>query len=442
MSGSFESRRIDATHDPSTRSWVTSANVDECDYPIQNLPYGVFSRADGARHIGVAIGDQVLDLGACAAAGLCESFDENTVQAVGRESLNNVMALGPARWHVLRHCIFGLLSEKAAGSVRAAVQTHLVPMSETRMHLPAEIGDYTDFYASVFHATNVGLMFRPDNPLLPNYKWVPIAYHGRASSIVVSGTNVPRPSGQTKAEGAAKPEFGPTERLDYELEVGVFVGPGNESGKLIPIAKAGQHIFGICLLNDWSARDVQTWEYQPLGPFLAKNFLTSVSPWVVTMDALGPFRVPAFARPKGDPEPLPYLSDLRDQRSGGFDITLEVLVATAKMRAAKLPPHRLSLGSFRDMYWTVAQMVAHHASNGCNLRPGDLFGSGTVSGPAKESRGCLLELTWRGTEPILLPNWEQRRFLEDGDEVIIRGWCERPGFRRIGLGECRGVIAG
>jgi len=285
-------------------------------------------------------------------------------------------------------------------------------------------------------------MFRPDTPLLPNYKWVPIAYHGRASSIVVSGTNVPRPSGQTKAEGAAKPEFGPTERLDYELEVGVFVGPGNESGKLIPIAKAGQHIFGICLLNDWSARDVQTWEYQPLGPFLAKNFLTSVSPWVVTMDALGPFRVPAFARPKGDPEPLPYLSDLRDQRSGGFDITLEVLVATAKMRAAKLPPHRLSLGSFRDMYWTVAQMVAHHASNGCNLRPGDLFGSGTVSGPAKESRGCLLELTWRGTEPILLPNWEQRRFLEDGDEVIIRGWCERPGFRRIGLGECRGVIAG
>jgi fumarylacetoacetase len=442
MTASYESRRVDATHDPAARSWIVSANGDDCDFPVQNLPYGVFSHGDNICRVGVAIGDQVLDLGSRASAGLYGTLDAQTVQAIGGESLNDLMALGPARWSALRHHIFKLLHERAAASVQAAVQSCLVPMAEVSMLMPAEIGDYTDFYASVFHATNVGLMFRPDNPLLPNYKWVPIAYHGRASSIVVSGAAVPRPSGQTKAEGAAQPEFGPTQRLDYELEVGLFVGPGNESGKMIPIAKAGQQIFGMCLLNDWSARDLQAWEYQPLGPFLAKNFLTSISPWVVTVDALGPFRVPAFTRPKGDPAPLPYLSDLRDQRSGGFDITLEVHISTAKMRAAKLPPHRLSLSSFRDMYWTAAQMIAHHASNGCNLRPGDLIGSGTVSGPAKDSRGCLLELTWRGTEPVLLPGWEEKRFLEEGDEVIIRGWCERPGFRRIGFGECRGMVAG
>jgi fumarylacetoacetase len=298
------------------------------------------------------------------------------------------------------------------------------------MALPCDIGDYTDFYASIHHATNVGAMFRPDNPLLPNYKWVPIGYHGRASSIVVSGTPFKRPSGQTREDQNAPPVFGPTKRLDYELEVGAIIAGGNPLGSAIPIDEAESHVAGLCLVNDWSARDIQTWEYQPLGPFLAKNFATTISPWVVTLDALEPYRVP-LARAQGDPEPLPYL------RGGtGFDITLEVWLKTAKMRE----PVRLSRGSFRDMYWTIAQLVTHHASNGCNLRPGDLLASGTVSGPAKESRGCLLELTSRGAEPISLPSGEARRFLEDGDEVILRGFCERGGLPRVGFGDCRGSV--
>jgi fumarylacetoacetase len=310
------------------------------------------------------------------------------------------------------------------------------------MVLPARIGDYTDFYASVFHATNVGKLFRPDNPLLPNYKWIPIAYHGRASSIVPSGTPVQRPHGQTKADTAAVPEFGPSQRLDYELEVGVYIGGGNRLGEPIPIGEAERHAFGLCLVNDWSARDIQAWEYQPLGPFLAKDFLTSVSPWVVTMEALTPFRAPAFVRSADDPAPLPYLASDKDRQRGGIDLTLEVYLLTRKMRDAGMAPHRLSRGSFRDMYWTLAQMITHHASNGCNLQPGDLLASGTVSGPTRDSRGCLLELAGRGSEPVALPTGEQRSFLQDGDEIVMRGFCEREGAARIGFGECQGQIQG
>ncbi|MBA3854546.1 MAG: fumarylacetoacetase, partial [Gemmatimonas sp.] len=302
------------------------------------------------------------------------------------------------------------------------------------------VGDYTDFYASIDHATNVGSMFRPDNPLLPNYKHVPIGYHGRASSLVVSGTSVKRPHGQTSAKPEGPPVWGPSARMDYELEVGAFIAGGNAMGHAIPLADAEQHIAGLVLVNDWSARDVQAWEYQPLGPFLAKNFATSVSPWVVTLDALAPFRVPARARDADDPQPLPYLQDARNERAGGFGITLEVWLQTARMREAAAAPVRISHGDFTRMYWTLGQMLTHHASNGCNLRPGDLIASGTVSGATKESRGCLLELTWRGAEPLTLPNGETRAFLADGDEVIVRGWCEKPGAVRIGLGECRGVV--
>jgi fumarylacetoacetase len=308
------------------------------------------------------------------------------------------------------------------------------------MLLPAVICDYTDFYASIYHATNVGSMFRPDNPLLPNYKWLPIGYHGRASSIVPSGTAIHRPSGQIKPPDAGKPIFGPSKRLDYELEVGVFIGDGNELGHPIPINEAEQHAFGFCLVNDWSARDIQAWEYQPLGPFLAKNFATTISPWIVTMEALAPYRTRSFQRPNGDPAPLPYLDGNDNRQHGGIDLNLEVLIATKKMRDENLAPHRISRGNFRDMYWTVAQFITHHASNGCNLQPGDLLASGTVSGPEKDSRGCLLEMTWGGKEPLELPSGEKRAFVEDGDEIIMRGYCEREGAARIGFGECRGTI--
>jgi fumarylacetoacetase len=317
----------------------------------------------------------------------------------------------------------------------------LVKAAECDLLLPARVADYTDFYASIDHATNVGSMFRPDNPLLPNYKYVPIGYHGRASSLVASGSAVRRPRGQARDDAEQTPSFGPTRRLDYELEVGAFIGAGNALGSPIAIDEAEHHVAGLCLVNDWSARDIQAWEYQPLGPFLAKNFATTVSPWLVTMPALAPFRVPAFARAEGDPAPLPYLSSAENRRSGGIAITLEVLLSSERMRAEGRPALRVSLGSFTTMYWTVAQLVAHHTSNGCNLQPGDLIASGTVSGPRPESRGCLLERTWRGAEPLALPTGESRKFLEDGDEVILRGWCEREGYRRIGFGECRGIVA-
>ncbi len=389
------------------RSWVETANAPSNDFPLENLPFGVFRRGPGEPHLGVAIGDQILDLGP------------------GR-SLNDLMArgLGQARREAME-----LLREDASG--REETAKRLVAQRDAEMLLPCAIGDYTDFYASIHHATNVGSMFRPDNPLLPNYKWVPIGYHGRASSIVVSGTPFRRPSGQTRDGAEGPPSFGPSKRMDYELEVGLFIGRGNASGEPIPIVEAERHIAGLCLVNDWSARDIQTWEYQPLGPFLAKNFATSISPWVVTLDTLEPYRVEPFARDANDPQPLPYLAGGR-----GIDLTLEVWLRTAKMRE----PMLVSRGNFRDMYWTIEQLVAHHASNGCNLQTGDLLASGTVSGTTKESRGCLLERTWRGTEPLELPGGETRKFLEDGDEVILRGYCERAGLPRIGFGECRGTV--
>jgi fumarylacetoacetase len=427
---------LDPSHDPTRRSWVETANQREADFPLQNLPLGVFQRtgAEGAR-IGVAIGDQVLDLSAIVQRGLLEGPDA-FLAACAASSLNPLMALPAGHRGALRRQVSRLLG--TGGDTGAA--TALVPQAAVTMKLPATIGDYTDFYASLFHATNVGSMFRPDNPLLPNYKWVPIGYHGRASSIVPSGTPIPRPSGQSKAPDAAAPSVGPTKSFDYELEVGAWIGGENGLGCSVPLNQAEERLFGICLLNDWSARDIQAWEYQPLGPFLAKNFATSISPWVITREALAPFRVAAFPRPAEDPAPLPYLHDPQDQAQGGFSITLEVTLSSAKMRSEGMAPHRVSLGNFRQMYWTLAQMITHHASTGCNLRPGDLLGSGTVSGPDKSERGCLLELTWRGKDPIALPSGEHRSFLENGDEVVMRGWCEAPGAVRIGLGECRGVV--
>ena len=429
---------LNETHDPAARSWVESANAPRTDFPIQNLPFGVFDRGKALTCIGVAIGNEILDLTSAAESDCISGIDEITNESLMDEPLNLLMALGRERWSALRRAVFGLLKEGAEPP--SEIKKCMVKQADVQMLLPAMIGDYTDFYASIFHATNVGSMFRPDNPLLPNYKWVPIGYHGRASSIVPSSTPVKRPSGQTKAPDAERPSFGPTKRLDYELEVGVFIGGGNEHGQCIPINEAEEHAFGLCLVNDWSARDVQAWEYQPLGPFLAKSFTTTVSPWIVTMEALSPFRIPAFKRPDGDPAPLPHLMGEDDQQHGGIDLTLEVLIASKQMRDKNIAPHRVSCGSFRHMYWTIAQLITHHASNGCNLQPGDLLASGTVSGPEKESRGCLLEMTWGGKEPIELPTGEKRAFLEDGDEVILRGYCEKPGAARIGFGECGGII--
>jgi fumarylacetoacetase len=402
----------DPTHDPSLTSWVESANLPDAEFPIQNLPFCAFRPGGRSVRAGVAIGDQILDITASFQIG----------------SILDVMKMPrPARTD-LRRRISRYLQHPSPGA-----EQHLIPISAAALTLPCEIGDYTDFYASIHHATNVGSMFRPDNPLLPNYKWLPVAYHGRASSIVLSGTPVRRPWGELAAQPAGPPVYAPSKRLDYELEVGAFLGPGNAPGERIPIGDAQNHIVGLCLLNDWSARDIQTWEYQPLGPFLAKSFATSISPWVVTAEALEPFRRIPSPRPATDPAPLPHLAATS---ADAYDITLEVWLRTPGMSV----PARLSHGSFTDMYWTLSQMLAHHTSNGCPMRPGDLIGSGTVSGPEKSSRGCLLELTWRGTEPVELPGGEARAFLEDGDEVILRAWCEAPGFRRIGFGECRGVV--
>jgi len=429
---------VDETHDAALSSWVPSANARGSDFPVQNLPLGVFRRrgTHDRPRIGVAIGDAIFDLYHAAQENLVTGAD-TLREACEATTLNALMSLPHAHRLQFRHTLSSLLRSGADAS-----RTQLVSQDDAEMLLPASIGDYTDFYASIYHATNVGRMFRPDNPLLPNYKYVPIGYHGRASSIVVSGTPVPRPSGQTRDDAAQPPGFGPTKRLDYELEVGFFVGRSNAQGEPVPIEHAGARLFGLCLLNDWSARDIQTWEYQPLGPFLAKNFSSSISPWVVTMEALAPFRVPAFPRAAGDPAPLPYLTDDADQAGGGIDVRLEVLLSSARMRDEGMAPARISHSTLADLYWTPAQLLAHHTSNGCNLQPGDLLGSGTVSGEGKDARGCLLELTWRGADPVLLPSGETRRFLEDGDEVIMRGSCEREGFTRIGLGECRGIIRG
>jgi len=438
------SRSIDATHDPALRSWVESANAAGVDFPIQNLPFGVFRRPGSETRwgVGVAIGNQVLSLGDLATQGPLAGLDADLVSACQAADLAPLMSLERQVRAPLRARLSGLLSasEEASASPREPVARALVPMAEAEMGLPAPIRDYTDFYASIFHATNVGKLFRPDNPLLPNYKHVPIAYHGRSSSIVVSGSAVRRPQGQSKPPESEAPSFGPCRLLDYELELGFLVGPGNTPGSGVPIAQAEDHIFGFCLVNDWSARDIQAWEYQPLGPFLSKSFATSLSPWVVTLEALAPFRCPAFPRPEGDPEPLPHLSSDADKSSGGIDVALELRLRSERMRVEGREAARLTRGFFRDMYWTAAQMLTHHTSNGCELRAGDLLASGTVSGPDPGSGGCLLELTSRGSKPIPLPGGEQRRFLEDGDEVILSGYCERPGRVRIGFGECRGVV--
>ena len=406
------------------------------DFPIQNLPYGVFRRRgdNGAASIGVAIDDRILDLRRSGAAGLFDGLPAETRHACGSDMLNGLMALTPHHWHTLRARLTELLTDQDEA------EPYLVPMEDAVMLLPAAIGDYTDFYASIYHATNVGRLFRPDQPLLPNYKHIPIGYHGRASSIVANGAPIRRPHGQTMSPGAAAPSFGPTRALDYELEAGFFIGTGNALGDAIPIESAEDHIFGICLLNDWSARDIQAWEYQPLGPFLGKSFSTTISPWVVPMEALAPYRATRSARPGGDPEPLPYLDSAGDRARGAIDLTMEVEIASAQMRVANIPPYRLSRGNLKDLYWTIAQMVAHHTSNGCNLRPGDLLATGTVSGPDNDSRGCLLELTRRGADPLTLPTGEIRKFLEDGDAITLRGYCERAGLPRIGLGECTGRV--
>ncbi len=407
------------------RSWVESANDPATDFPIQNLPFGVFRRkgANEAPRGGVAIGDQIFDL---AAVGLRTGPNLNKLAAAGR----------PA-WRQLRQVLQLALSDKTKAKRFAK---YLVPMKKAELFLPVAVGDYSDFYAGIHHALAVGKMFRPDNPLLPNYKWVPIGYHGRASSVVVSGTPVVRPNGQTKAPEAAAPVFGPSRRLDYEVELGLVIGPGSALGKPVSVKRALEHVFGVVLLNDWSARDIQAWEYQPLGPFLAKSFATTVSPWVVTLEALAPFRCPAFARTGEDPRPLPHLTDDADQQHGGYAIGTAMYLSSAQMRAKKLPPVRLSKCSFRDAYWTPAQIVAHQASNGCNLQPGDLLGSGTLSGTEPGTAGSMLELTQGGKAPLQLPSGETRAFIQDGDEVIQRGRCEAEGAVAIGFGEAAGVV--
>jgi len=407
---------LNETHDPSLTSWVESANAPDSEFPIQNLPFCIFRHGHAAPRVGVGIGDSILDV-------------------PDYPSLNALMERGHGAASELRLKLSRALRAGNPYPPRAL----LFPRRECTLLLPAQIGDYSDFYASIFHATNVGSMFRPDNPLLPNYKYVPIGYHGRASSVIVSGDPVRRPCGQLQ-DGTNPPVFAASRQLDYECELGCFIGRGNELGHPIPMAEAEDHLFGVCLLNDWSARDIQRWEYQPLGPFLAKSFATTISPWVVTMEALEPFRVERFRRPEGDPPPLPYLDGERDRERGGIALAIEVWFSTARMREAGIAPVRLSRARFEQMYWTLAQMVAHHTSNGCNLRPGDLIGSGTISGPGKDERGSLLEVTWRGAEPLSLETGESRKFLEDGDEVILRGYAERAGARRIGLGECRGVV--
>ena len=430
---------LNETHHPALRSWVPSANTAGTDFPLQNLPFASFRRqgSSGAFRGGVAIGDQILDLAAAAQAGVFTGLALAAVQAGAQDKLNALMALGAPAWSALRLALSRALREGAPE--QAALQACLVPQASAEYGVPARIGDYTDFYTSVHHATNIGKQFRPDNPLLPNYKWVPIGYHGRASSIGVSGQQFHRPKGQTLPPGATVPSLVPSQRLDIELELGIFVGSGNPLGEPVAMAEAEDHVFGLCLLNDWSARDIQAWEYQPLGPFLSKNFATTVSPWVVTLEALAPYRV-AFDRPADDPQPLPYLDSATNRSQGAFDIQLQVGLQTPQMREAGQADATICRTSYRHAYWTVAQMVTHHTVNGCNLQPGDLFGSGTLSGPTLDQAGALIELTTGGKHPLTLPNGESRTWLQDGDAVVIRGWCEKAGAPRIGFGECVGTV--
>jgi fumarylacetoacetase len=430
---------LDETHDPHARSWLESANRVGSDFPIQNLPFAVFRRRDAAEEFrcGVAIGDQIVDLSPLADLAEFEAQAAQGMRAGTQSSLNSLMGLGPQVSGAVRRALFEGLLE--GSSLQPTLRRCLVAQSEAQYSLPAQIGDFTDFYTSIHHATAVGRMMRPDNPLLPNYQWIPIGYHGRSSSIGVSGQTFHRPQGQRLAPGAAQPILGPSHALDFELELGVFVGSGNSRGAPIPMADAEAHIFGICLLNDWSARDLQAWEYQPLGPFLAKNFATTISPWVVTLQALAPFRVP-FVRPEGAPPPLPYLDSSRNRSAGAIDIRLDALIQSAAMRERQEPPHRLSSTTFRHAYWTVAQLVAHHTINGCDLRSGDLLGTGTQSGPSPEEAGSLLELSAGGKQPVQIGGDEHRTFLQDGDTVIFRGYCEKAGAIRIGFGEAQGRV--
>jgi len=433
----------DATHDPGRRSWVESAD-EHPHFPIQNLPLGVFSEEGEAARGGIAIGDDIFDLRAALDAGLFGGAARDAAEAAAGSMLNPLLALGAPARRALRQRVADILD--ANGPDRAKIELmrdrllHLA--DDCTMHVPAAIGDYTDFYAGIHHARNGGKLFRPDNPLAPNYKYVPVAYHSRASSIRPSGTELRRPKGQRLPAGKDTPEYGPCERLDYEMELGIWIGPGNAHGEPIPIADAAEHIGGFCLLNDWSARDIQAWESQPLGPFLAKSFQTSISPWIVTPEALAPFRIAQPPRPAGDPAPLPYLLDAGDQARGALDIDLEVLLLTAAMRERGMPPHRLSRANARELYWTVAQMVAHHTGGGCDLRAGDLFGSGTISDPDPSGFGALMEITEGGRKPVTLSSGETRAFLRDGDEVIFRGTCRADGFAPIGFGECRGRVVG
>jgi fumarylacetoacetase len=417
------------------KSWVASANDPGTGFPLENLPFGVFRWAH-SKQIGVAVGDQILDLGACASEGLLKALASEIVDACTAQSLNPLMALGPQSWSELRRQIQSLLAEDS--KLQSRISSMLVARDQAEMQMPVQIGDYTDFYASIHHAMRVGKLFRPDNPLLPNYKYLPIGYHGRASSIVLSGAEIRRPAGQTKPASSTEPVFGPARSLDYELEMGLFIGKGNALGEPIPIAEAEEHIFGMCLVNDWSARDIQSWEYQPLGPFLAKSFATTVSPWIVTMEALAPYRVPAAERAEADPAPLSHLRSPSPGRDA-LDVSLEVYLQSAQMRNAGVPAALVSRGNLRNLYWTPAQLVTHHASNGCNLRTGDLLATGTISGPEEGSEGCLLEMKHR-SEPLQLPTGETRTFLEDGDRITFRGYAQREGLPRIGFGECTGTI--
>ena len=430
---------VNETHNIELSCWVDSANQPECDFPIQNLPFCIFKRQgqeEGYRG-GVAIGDQIIDLLAVKQLGVFSGEMGEYVWAASQSSLNEFMALGKTAWSEFRLQLSRAL--RTGAKEESQLRDCLVPQASVEYSLPCQIGDYTDFYSSVYHASAVGALFRPDNPLLPNYKWVPIAYHGRASSIDVSGQMIRRPQGQIKSPDSAEPVFGACKRLDYEVELGIFVGSNNQLGQPVTIEQAEDHVFGICLFNDWSARDLQAWEYQPLGPFLAKNFASTISPWIVTLEALAPFRE-AFMRDEADPQPLSYLSSKENSDRGAFDIQLSCLLQTELGRQKQAEPVQLSQSNFKYSYWTVAQMVTHHTVNGCNLQAGDLLGTGTQSGPAAEEAGSILELTKGGKEPLQIRSNESRTFLEDGDEVIMRGWCERSGARRIGFGEVVGTI--
>jgi fumarylacetoacetase len=431
----------DMTHDASARSWLESANRDGTPFPLQNLPFSVFRRAgrDEPFRGGVALGDQVIDLGALAGTGVLSGLAAEAAHACGAPTLNAFFGMGPSAWRALRHALFGLFGRDEAPSRVDVLARCLVPQAGLEYGLPAQIGDYTDFYTSIDHARNIVRLLRPDGTLSPNFQWMPVAYHGRTSSIGLSGQTIRRPIGQRLPAGRGQPELGACARLDYELELGIFIGVGNEQGTRIPVGSAEEHVFGLCLLNDWSARDIQSWESTPLGPFHAKNFATTISPWIVTMDALVPFRA-GWSRPAGDPQPLPYLASPTTTERGAIDIQLEVALETAAHRSTGATRTRLSRTSFRHQYWTIGQMVTHHTVGGCNLRSGDLLGSGTISGPTQAEAGALIELTRAGASPVQLETGETRAFLEDGDVVVMTGWCEREGYARIGFGENRGEI--